>query len=347
MSGICGIRQSRMGVDQFLYVPCSLRERESSRLDRVLVEELSFLYEAQDEALSDFDATPSRSQVTQWIADHRVMVNGTLVTKSGFALRQGDSIQISIPHVEKLLLEPDASVRFGIAYEDEDLIVIDKPAGLIVHPGAGAVDSTLVHGLLHHLGDDIRRVGDKFRPGIVHRLDKDTSGLMVVAKNQAALRGLASQFIGERTIHRTYIALCYKAPSAKDSKGVIDAPIGRHPVDRHRMAVNVPRSRSARTHWEVSEMFTHAALLKLQLETGRTHQIRVHLSSVNAGIIGDATYCGGKKKLPQKLSLSVEGFGRQALHAADLMFIHPRTGAQVRFVSSPPEQMSGLIQDFR
>ena len=242
-------------------------------------------------------------------------------------------------------------IFFKIIFEDEDIIVIDKPAGLTVHPGAGQPKGTLVNGLLYRFGDTLSGISGVKRPGIVHRLDKDTSGLLVVAKNDAAHKYLSKQF-EDHTLKRTYLALAHGVPMPR--AGMIHTRLGRHPRDRQRMTVLRGESsgKEAITHYRVMEVFTHPdsptrsiSLIECRLETGRTHQIRVHLSHLGHPLVGDPVY--GKKTVASCFREILEGFHRQALHAQSLEFIHPRTNELVRFTCTVPTDMEDLIQKQR
>jgi 23S rRNA pseudouridine1911/1915/1917 synthase len=252
----------------------------------------------------------------------------------------------------------------NVVYEDDAIIVIDKPAGLVVHPGAGNIDKTLVNALIAHCGKSLSGIGGVARPGIVHRLDKDTSGLLVVAKTDRAHRALSEQFADhgrEGELERTYLALVWGTPSRRS--GSIDAPIGRHPTSRTKMAV-VPTSKGGReavTHYRVLQTFgqrpgTHgsapvASLLECRLETGRTHQVRVHLASAGMPLIGDPVYSTGYKSkartLPTKLQAKLADFKRQALHAGSLAFTHPVTSTLLKFNCPPPADFATLVKAFK
>ncbi|MDB2407259.1 pseudouridine synthase, partial [Jannaschia sp.] len=248
-----------------------------------------------------------------------------------------------------------------VVHEDADLIVIDKPAGMVVHPAPGSPGGTLVNALLHHFGGDLSGVGGAKRPGIVHRIDKDTSGLLVVAKSDAAHHGLAEQFAAH-TAHRRYLALCNGIPDPADPRlrglrGVswepgavlkITTRLDRHRTDRQRQAVTWEGGRHAVTRVALEERLGAAALVSCRLETGRTHQIRVHLAHAGHGLIGDPVY-GGRRAMPggQPGAEVAVGFGRQALHAAELGFVHPVSGAEMLFDAPVPEDMAGLLSALR
>jgi 23S rRNA pseudouridine1911/1915/1917 synthase len=229
------------------------------------------------------------------------------------------------------------AIPLVILHEDADLVVVDKPAGMVVHPAAGHAAGTLVNALLHHCRD-LSGVGGELRPGIVHRIDKDTSGVLVVAKHDRAHRALAAQW-KVHSIDREYLALVRGAP--RGERGTVDAPIGRHPTDRKRMSTHARVSRSAVTHWSVEEPLRGATLVRVRLETGRTHQIRVHMASIGLPVLGDPVY-GGGRSLP-----AARGLGRQALHAALLGFTHPTSGERVRFESALPADLCALLEALR
>lgn len=283
--------------------------------------------------------SPTRSKVAKWIQSGNVSIDGQVILKPSYKVSSGGIITMPIPEVEPLHLEPDSSIVINVVYEDEDLLVIDKCAGIAVHPGAGLKSGTLVNGILAHVGSGLK-AGDHSRPGIVHRLDKDTSGLMVVAKNDVAYQALVLQFVPPRTIHRTYRALVCKAPKG-DNRGRIDKPIGRDPRNRKKMAI-VEEGRNAITDWHTLEQYSFGALLELELHTGRTHQIRVHLESEFASILGDPIYGSHYGNLSKHLRDSIGKLGRQALHAYGLKFIHPRSRQLLAFTSDMPQDMQDL-----
>lgn len=260
----------------------------------------------------------SRSALSRLIAQNLVLVDGQAV-KAGYSLRQGNRICISFPQPECSELLPE-TVDFPILYEDEEILVINKPPGLIVHPGCGTQEqATLAHGLLFHCKH--LPLAASGRPGIVHRLDKDTSGVMVVAKTEPALRSLMADF-KNRNVRKVYQALLSRCP--KEMEGKIVAPVGRHPVHRQKMAI-VARGRYAASFWQITERFANGwALAQIRIETGRTHQIRVHMASIHCPIVGDTVY-GGAAGQDARLMPR-----RQMLHARQLDFLHPGTGATMR-----------------
>ena len=269
----------------------------------------------------------SRSQAQRLIADGKITVNG-IPAKPSLKLRTGDRIRITIPPPPPSHLEPEA-IPLNIVYEDDDLLVVDKPAGLTVHPAPGHPSHTLVNALLSHL-PSLPDTGEPLRPGIVHRLDKDTSGLVIVAKNNVAHMKLASQF-KSRSVVKTYVALV--KGHLELGEGVIEAKIGRDPHHRKRMAV-VASGREARTEYRVLRYIGNYTLLEVKPRTGRTHQIRVHLSAIGFPVVGDATY-GGKSPL----------LSRQFLHAAKLGFRLPSTGEYVEFKSNLPPDLAKMLRD--
>jgi len=263
----------------------------------------------------------SRTQAQKLIRDGAITLNGASA-KPNAVTAVGDVVEISYPEpAETDVIAED--IPLDVVYEDADLLVVDKPQGMVVHPAAGHPDGTLVNALLYHIGD-LSGIGGELRPGIVHRIDRMTSGLLVVAKNDAAHKGLSEQF-RDHTAHRSYIALV--DGNIRQDEGTVDAPIARHPVDRKKMAI-VPGGREAVTHWQVAERYGDYTLLRIELETGRTHQIRVHMASIQHPVAGDDVY--GRAKRPFGLS-------GQALHGYRLTFIHPKSGELMRFYSSPPD----------
>jgi len=282
----------------------------------------------------------TRSMARRLIESGLVKVDG-LPQKPSFKLRGGEAITVTIPPPQPAELAAEA-IPLEILYEDRDLVVVNKPAGMVVHPGAGNAGGTLVNALLGHCRD-LSGVGGELRPGIVHRIDKDTSGILVVAKNDTAHRSLSQQF-KEHTIKRVYLALVFGSPKA--NKGKIESAIGRHPVDRKRMSGTARRGKQAITHWQAIGRYQGLTLMRLKLETGRTHQIRVHLSEAGLPLAGDPVY-GGSGRLtnihdPQLVTL-IKGLGRQALHAKTLGFIHPVTCEYLEFDTDLPADMARII----
>ena len=303
----------------------------------------------------------SRSRIKQLIEQGNVRLNGEAVTEAKRKLQPGDIAEIALPEPEPA--EPAAEdIPLSVLYEDGDVIVIDKPAGLVVHPGAGNPSGTLVNALLAHCGNSLSGIGGVRRPGIVHRLDKETSGVMVVAKNDRAHQALSAQFAdhGRTTdMRRSYLALVWGTPPRM--AGTIETWLGRSSRDRLKQAVvseHQPDARHAVTHYQVRERFGDpagvapvASLVECRLETGRTHQIRVHMAHIGNPLIGDGDY--GKSfatkanALPDGLREIVAGFSRQALHAAHLSFTHPGTGELLNFETPLPADMTELVAGFR
>ena len=306
------------------------------RIDRFLAERPEIL-----------EAHLSRSRLKALIEADRVCINGSTVKEPSRKLTVGDTISLSVPPPEPAAPQAE-NIALDIVYEDDHLIVIDKPAGLVVHPASGHESGTLVNALIAHCGDSLSGVGGVKKPGIVHRIDKDTSGLLVMAKTDAAHHGLSRLFADHgRTLPltREYLAFVWGAPDRPH--GTIETSLGRHSIQREKMAVVAEgRGREAITHWEKLADYGVASLIACQLETGRTHQIRVHMAHIGHPLIGDATYGSGFKtkiaKLPDDARLAVEQLGRQALHAATLGFAHPQTGEELVFESDLPAELQAL-----
>lgn len=277
----------------------------------------------------------TRSASAKLIESGMVTVNGSAVSKN-YRLREGDEVITEIPEPEPDRAEPE-NIPLNIVYEDSDLLVVNKPKGMVVHPAAGNPSGTLVNALLYHCGDSLSGINGVIRPGIVHRIDKDTSGLLVVAKNDASHVSLASQ-ISSHTFDRFYEAIC--VGHLKESAGRIDKPIGRHPTDRKKMAI-VKDGREAATNFEVLSQLDGADHIKLRLETGRTHQIRVHLSSLGHPLLGDTVYGGGKTRFETVHASLLNG---QCLHARTISFIHPATGKKMHFESDLPDYFSKVLR---
>jgi 23S rRNA pseudouridine1911/1915/1917 synthase len=298
-----------------------------------------------DRFLADaFAPTLSRSRVKTLIEQGRVSRDGGIRHESAEPVIGGAHYVVDLPPALPATPQPQA-IPFPILYEDADLLVLDKPAGLVVHPAPGNQEGTLVNALLAHCGDSLTGIGGERRPGIVHRLDKDTSGVMVVAKTEAALAKLSAAFAA-RDLDRAYLAVCWGVPSS--SAGEIARPIGRDPRDRKRMAVVARGGKAALTRYATRRAWhAAAALLECRLSTGRTHQIRVHLASAGHPIVGDPVYLrrvpAAAAKLPAPLRAKMLDFPRQALHAARLGFAHPRTGEPLSFETPVPADMAGLL----
>jgi 23S rRNA pseudouridine1911/1915/1917 synthase len=313
------------------------------RLDRFLSERLPSL---------------SRTRVQALIKKGHARLGGATIEDVRYRVKPGDRFRLDLPPATPATLQPE-EISLNIVYEDDSLIVVDKPAGLVVHPGAGNPQGTLVNALIAHCGETLSGIGGVARPGIVHRLDKDTSGLMVVAKTDQAHRALAEQFADHgRTgaLERGYLALVWGAPSRP--QGIIDAPIGRHPTSRTKMAILPEKGREAVTYWRVLATFGRgdgregpvASLIECTLETGRTHQVRVHLGHIGHPLIGDPLYGSGFKsklrKLPDPLRQKIAALGRQALHAAHLAFVHPVVGTLLEFNSELPSDLAEIVHEF-
>ena len=272
----------------------------------------------------------SRSSVQQLIAEDVVKVNGNPGNKKT-SVHFGDVICVTLPELKSLSVTAE-NISLDIVYEDEHLLVVNKPKGMVVHPAAGNYEGTLVNALLYHCGDSLSGINGVIRPGIVHRIDKDTSGLLVVAKTDAAHKGLAEQ-IKEHLFTRVYNTVV--VGNIKDDRGTIDAPIGRHPKDRKKQAVTDKNSRNAVTHFEVIERFNGFTFLKVKLETGRTHQIRVHMAYRGNPVAGDTVYGNSKKTY---------GLQGQCLNASTIGFIHPITNEYMEFTCDLPEYFKDFIR---
>ena len=281
------------------------------------------------DAFLSADGALTRSQAARLIAEGRVRVNGKPAAKSA-RLSGGETVTVDVPQLRETALPPQ-DIPLDVVYEDDDVIVVNKPTGLVVHPAPGHPDGTLVNALLHHCGDSLSGIGGEKRPGIVHRIDRDTSGLIIAAKNDAAHLALSAQ-LKDHSLSRTYE--CLVTGNMKQDSGTVDAPIGRSSADRKKMAV-VPTGRRAVTHWEVVARYPGVTHLRCSLETGRTHQIRVHMAYIGHPILGDTVY-GAKKPVP--------GLTGQCLHATGLRFIHPRTGEPVELHCPLPPEFTAMLQ---
>jgi 23S rRNA pseudouridine1911/1915/1917 synthase len=294
-----------------------------------------------DKALAEASGL-SRERVKALIGEGVVTVAGKPVSQTSAKAAEGAEFAIAVPPVAEAEAKAQA-IPLAIVFEDEHLIVVDKPAGLVVHPAAGNPDGTLVNALLHHCAGKLSGIGGVARPGIVHRIDKDTSGLLVVAKSDAAHEGLAKQF-ADHSIERAYLAVVNGHPSPR--LGTIRAKIGRSDANRKKMAVlpeAASRGKNATTHYKTLSLLEDCALVECRLETGRTHQVRVHLASIGHALVGDPVYGRAKPRL--RTVLKSLNFRRQALHAAVLGFIHPVTGDRLRFASDLPQDMKELIDE--
>lgn len=285
--------------------------------------------ERLDAALARLVPSLSRSQAQRLIEQGAVTHGGRPVKKNE-KLSAGDTLELTLPEAREVPIEAQP-IPLEVCYEDADVIVVNKPKGLVVHPAPGHADGTLVNALLAHCGDSLSGIGGEKRPGIVHRIDKDTSGLIIAAKNDAAHAALAAQ-LKDHSLARTYI--CLVCGRIRDDAGTIDAPIGRHPTDRKKMAVTQKGSRSAVTHWEVIARYRGYTHIRCRLETGRTHQIRVHMAHIGHPLLGDALYGAPS---PDK------GLSGQCLHARELKFIHPRTGEHVVVSTDLPEYFTSVL----
>lgn len=290
--------------------------------------------ERLDVFLTEQNQDFSRSHVQKLIADGKVMVNGQQ-RKANFKLTAGDEITLEIPEAVEAEILPE-DIPLDILYEDKDIIVINKARGMVVHPAAGVFSGTLVNALMHHC-TDLSGINGELRPGIVHRLDKDTSGVMVAVKSDKAHLSLAQQ-IKDKTAHRIYQAIVYG--NIKEEAGIIKGDIGRHPVDRKKMAI-VQDGKSAVTHFKVLERFGEYTLVECALETGRTHQIRVHMTHIGHPLVGDPKYGTNGKR---KDNFSIQG---QALHSMSLELDHPVTGERMTFNTELPEDMQKILRYLR
>ena len=295
-----------------------IQENQQMRLDKYLAEQFP---------------EQTRSYLQKLIKEGQVLVNGKTV-KSGYQLSKGDEVSVTIPEPKELDVEPQ-KMNLDIVYEDEDVILINKPKGMVVHPAPGHTTDTLVNGLLYHCKDNLSGINGVARPGIVHRIDRDTTGILIVCKNDMSHNSIAAQ-LKEHSINRRYRALVHG--NLKEDTGTVEGPIGRHPVDRKKMAINERNGKPAVTHYTVLERFGNYTLIECKLETGRTHQIRVHMTSIGHPLVGDEVY--GPAKSPFKLQ-------GQCLHAMVLGFVHPRTGEYMEFSADLPEYFKDLLKKLR
>jgi 23S rRNA pseudouridine1911/1915/1917 synthase len=296
-----------------------------------------------DRALGELFPHQSRNFLAKLITNGKVFVDGTPARKASQRVEARQELTVEVPAAAPSSMPPQ-DLPLTILYQDEDVAVIDKPAGLVVHPAAGHPDETLVNALLHHV-TDLSGIGGELRPGIVHRLDKDTSGVMLIAKNDDAHRKLTAAWNTD-AVRKEYLALVYGTPSA--DRGTVDAPIGRDPRDRKRMAI-VAEGRRAVTDYELAERLRHASLLRCRLRTGRTHQIRVHMKHLGHPIVGDPVYSGPQwRGIPdKKIQRVLASLERQMLHATRITFHHPRDGRVVAVESAIPADMSAIVTALR
>lgn len=295
-----------------------IQENQQMRLDKYLAEQFP---------------EHTRSYLQKLIKDGEVLVNGKNV-KTGYQLSKGDEVSVNIPEPKELDVEPQ-KMDLDIVYEDEDVILINKPKGMVVHPAPGHTTDTLVNGLLYHCKDNLSGINGVARPGIVHRIDRDTTGILIVCKNDMSHNSIAAQ-LKEHSINRRYRALVHG--NLKEDTGTVEGAIGRHPIDRKKMSINEKNGKPAVTHYTVLERFGNYTLIECKLETGRTHQIRVHMSSIGHPLVGDEVY--GPAKCPFKLQ-------GQCLHAMVLGFVHPRSGEYMEFSAELPEYFEELLRKLR
>ena len=295
-----------------------IQEDQQMRLDKYLAEQFP---------------EQTRSYLQKLIKDGEVTVNGKNV-KTGYQLSKGDEVSVNIPEPKELDVEPQ-KMDLDIVYEDDDVILVNKPKGMVVHPAPGHTTDTLVNGLLYHCKDNLSGINGVARPGIVHRIDRDTTGILIVCKNDMSHNSIAAQ-LKEHSINRRYRALVHG--NLKDDTGTVEGPIGRHPIERKKMAINEKNGKPAVTHYTVLERFGNYTLIECKLETGRTHQIRVHMTSIGHPLVGDEVY--GPAKCPFKLQ-------GQCLHAMVLGFVHPRTEEYMEFSADLPDYFEDLLRKLR
>ncbi|MBQ8638110.1 MAG: RluA family pseudouridine synthase [Lachnospiraceae bacterium] len=274
----------------------------------------------------------TRSFLQKLVDQKNLTINGKTVTKSGYKLQQGDTLLLRIPEPEPLVIEAE-DIPLDILYEDQDVILVNKPKGMVVHPAAGHTSGTLVNALMYHCKDSLSGINGVMRPGIVHRIDMDTTGVLIACKNDAAHNSIAAQ-LKEHSITRRYYAIVHGGFS--QDEGVIDAPIGRHPNDRKRMAINQKNGKHAVTHYRVLQRFSRHTLIECRLETGRTHQIRVHMSSIGHPLLGDTVYGSSRQEFHLR---------GQTLHAYILGFIHPTTGIYTEVTAPLPAYFANLLKN--
>lgn len=283
-----------------------------------------------DKYLSSVNEQLSRSYIQKLLKSGLVLVDGKPV-KASYQVDEGDVISLDIPEAVEPEIEPE-DMDLDILYEDQDVILVNKPKGMVVHPAAGHYSHTLVNGLMHHCKDQLSGINGVMRPGIVHRIDMDTTGVIIACKNDMAHNSIAAQLKGH-SITRRYQAIVHGV--LKDDAGTVEGPIGRHPTDRKKMSINYNNGKSAVTHYKVLKRFRQYTHVECRLETGRTHQIRVHMASIEHPLLGDLVYGPGKCPIP--------GLQGQTLHAGVLGFIHPRTGEYMEFTAPLPEYFAKLL----
>ena len=271
----------------------------------------------------------SRNAAQRLLEQGDVLVNGSAVRKN-YKSALGDEVRVTLPQAEEVELVAQ-NIPLDVVFEDDDVIVVNKPRGMVVHPAPGHSDGTLVNALLYHCGESLSGIGGEKRPGIVHRIDMDTSGLLIVAKNDFAHQHLSAQ-LSDHSLYRVYEAVVYGR--IRDEEGTVDAPIGRHPIDRKRMAVTLQHSRPAVTHYSVIARYNGFTHIRCRLETGRTHQIRVHMEKLGHPLLGDMVY--GRKK-------AEKGLEGQCLHARELKFIHPRSNKEVHLQTDLPDYFQAIL----
>ncbi|CAB5095294.1 LSU rRNA pseudouridine(1911/1915/1917) synthase (EC [Olavius algarvensis associated proteobacterium Delta 3] len=310
-----------------LFTCCARAEEEGWRLDVFVAARIPDM---------------SRSHAGSLIRNGRIRVDG-MPKRPSYRMRADDRVTVDDLPPEPVELRPEP-ISLEILYQDQDLVLVNKPPGLVVHPAPGHEDGTLVNALLYHC-PDIDGIGGELRPGIVHRLDRDTSGVLVAAKNDRTLAALAGQF-ENRTVRKTYLALV--VGDVSDDSGSVSLPIGRHPKDRKKMSIASHRPRDARTDWRVTERFQNVTLLEVDLRTGRTHQIRVHCAAMHHPVVGDPVYTGKQaRRLEPAVRTLIEPIRRQMLHALSLEFEHPGTGKKMMIEANMPEDMAVLLEGLR
>lgn len=288
-----------------------------------------------DKFLTEIYPDQTRSFLQKLVKSGEIKVNGKPVIKAGFVVEGGDQVSASIPTPQAVEIEAE-NIPLDILYEDADVLIVNKPKGMVVHPSAGHYSGTLVNAIMYHCADSLSGINGEIRPGIVHRIDMDTTGALIICKNDAAHVDIAEQ-IKEHTVTRRYRGIVCGV--VKEDEGTIEGAIGRHPTQRKKMAINEKNGKPAITHYKVLQRFAKYTYMEFRLETGRTHQIRVHMASIGHPLVGDVTY--GPAKCPFK---HLQG---QCLHAMVLGFIHPRTGEYIEFSAPLPEYFTDLLENLR